>query len=68
MMVAEAVVEPGEDDFKVIILRDLRLGSTDTVLGIYQLVESVRRLAKWVEEEYRPWLEKEALLGGDWVS
>ncbi|CAM6085752.1 unnamed protein product [Calypogeia fissa] len=65
MMVAEAIVEPGADDFKVVILRDLRLGSTDSVLGIYQLVEAVRRLARWVDEEYRPWLEREALLGGD---
>jgi hypothetical protein len=69
MMVAEAVVDPnagtGADDFRVVILRDLRLGSTDTVLGIYQLVEAVRRLARWVDEEYRPWLEREALLSGE---
>jgi hypothetical protein len=56
--VAEAVVEHGREDFKVVILRDLRLGLTDTILGIYQLVEAVRRLARWVHEEYRPWLER----------
>jgi hypothetical protein len=66
MMVAEAIVDrDGGGDFKVVILRDLRLGSTDTVLGIYQLIEAVGRLARWVDEEYRPWLENEPLLGGE---
>jgi hypothetical protein len=56
MMVAEA-----KGDGRIIILRDLRLGATDTVLGIYQLISSVRRLARWVNEEYKPWLESHAL-------
>jgi hypothetical protein len=33
MMLAEAVVEHGREDFKVVITRDLRMGSTDTILG-----------------------------------
>jgi hypothetical protein len=75
MMVAEAVrdqngggkgaeAEVGGYN-KVVILRDLRLGSTDTVLGIYQLVQAVRVLAEWAGGDYRRWLESEVLLGGD---
>jgi hypothetical protein len=65
MMVAEAVRDGGDRGYKVVMLRDLRLGSTDTVLGVYQLVEAVRRLARWVDKEYKLWLEGEALLGVD---
>lgn len=73
VMVAEAVQNGTVGDkrstedsqgYRVVILRDLRLGSTDTVLGIYQLVGAVRMLARWVNEEYRPWLQSETLLGG----
>jgi hypothetical protein len=59
MMVAEAVFDSKAEEFKVAIFRDLRLASTDTVLGIYQLVEALRRLARWTDEEYR---RREALL------
>lgn len=46
IMVAEAIFELKAKDIKVATPRDLRLGSTDTVLGIYQPVEAVSRLAR----------------------
>ena len=55
-MIAEAMA-----DRSIVILRDWLLGSTNSVLGIYQIVAAVRRLAKWVDEDYRPWFEKNAL-------
>jgi hypothetical protein len=62
MVVAVAVLEPNAKDCKAVILRDLRLGSTDTVLGIYQLVEAVRCLTRWADEKYRHWLERDVFL------
>ena len=57
LMIAEVGV-----DRKVVILKELRLGATDSVLGIYQIIASIRRLAKWVQEEYRPWFESNVLV------
>jgi len=55
------IAEVGADR-KVVILKELRLGGTDSILGIYQIIASVRRLAKWVQEEYRPWFESNVLV------
>lgn len=43
------------------IYRDLNLGATDSVLGVYQLVMSLRTLPGWIEKTDRPWFEQEAL-------
>jgi hypothetical protein len=56
LMIAEAV-----SPHQVKILRDIHLGSTDSLLGIYRLMAEIRRLACWVDEEYRPWFVREAL-------
>lgn len=42
------------------------LGSTETVVGVYQIVEAVGRLARWAHDDYRPWLERlmEAVVQG----
>lgn len=42
-MLAECAPDDG-----IYIYRDLKLGATDSVLRIYQLVELLRRLAAWV--------------------
>ena len=49
---------------QVIIHWDVYLGATNTMLGIYQLLAGVRRLAKWVHEKFRPWFMSEILGSG----
>lgn len=51
-----------QDDSEISIFRHLSLGSTRSVLGVYQLVASLRRLAEWTKDAYRPWLEENVLL------
>lgn len=45
----------------IVILRDLVLGSTRSVLGIYQILSAIGRLAEWVDHDYRSWFEENAL-------
>ena len=45
----------------VVIHRELSLGATNSMLGIYQLLAAVRRLAKWVHDDYQAWFIKEVL-------
>ncbi|KAI4189415.1 MAG: hypothetical protein LQ348_003792 [Seirophora lacunosa] len=49
---------------EIIVHRRISLGSTDKIVGIYQIIASVQRLAQWVAEEYQPWWIK-AILGVD---
>lgn len=35
----------------------VRIGATDSVVGIYQIISSLRVLARWIDEWYRPWFE-----------
>ncbi|KAI4111322.1 MAG: hypothetical protein LQ345_006822 [Seirophora villosa] len=49
---------------EIIIHRRVSLGSTDRIVGIYQIIASVQRLAQWVAEEYQPWWIR-AILGVD---
>ena len=37
------------------------LGDTLTLAGVYRVVAALRRLAKWVDEQYRPWFERNVL-------
>ncbi|KAI4130890.1 MAG: hypothetical protein LQ338_001487 [Usnochroma carphineum] len=60
LMIAEFKTE----ESLIILHRNIRLGSTNDILGIYQIIASLRRLAQWVSEEYRPWWTA-AVLGGD---
>ena len=43
------------------IYGELAMGSTQSHLGVYQLLAALRRLAQWVNEEYRPWWVREIL-------
>lgn len=45
----------------VVIHRELLLGGTNSMLGIYQLLAALRRLAKWMYEDYKPWFMTEVL-------
>ncbi|KAL8653684.1 MAG: hypothetical protein Q9210_001953 [Variospora velana] len=58
------IAEYKETENQIIIHRKISLGSTDEVVGIYQLIASVQRLAQWVAEEYQAWWIK-AVLGVD---
>jgi len=46
---------------QIVIYRDEKMGSTSSLLGVYELLAATRRLARWVDEVYRRWLEKEIL-------
>ena len=46
----------------VIILRDISIGDTGSLVGISKLIASLRRLAVWVGCDYRKFLEDEVLL------
>lgn len=36
-------------------------GETSSVLGVYKVVAVIRRLARWIKDDYRPWFEREVL-------
>ncbi|KAJ4248147.1 hypothetical protein NW762_012917 [Fusarium torreyae] len=40
------------------IAEKLAIGDTETLLGLYQLVASLRRLGDWIETTYREWADK----------
>lgn len=46
---------------RIYLLEGLVLGDTGSVFGVYQVIAAIRRLARWVNEEYRPWFEREVL-------
>ncbi|MCJ1278995.1 hypothetical protein MMC21_006816 [Puttea exsequens] len=43
------------------VFEDVELGSTNTALGVYRIVAAVRRLARWIHEEYWPWFKLDVL-------
>ncbi len=56
MMVAEAT-----EDRRIVLLKEITLGKTNSALGVYQIVAALKRLARWINEEYKPWFEENAL-------
>lgn len=46
---------------RILIHGELAIGSTQSHLGIYQILAALRRLAQWVNDEYRPWWIREIL-------
>ncbi|KAL8905673.1 MAG: hypothetical protein Q9207_002487 [Kuettlingeria erythrocarpa] len=49
------IAEMKLDEGQIILHSDIELGSSKDILGIYQIIASIRRLAKWTSEQYRPW-------------
>lgn len=47
-----------KDENRIVILRNFTLGSTTTVLGIFQILAALRRLAEWIDHDYRLWFER----------
>lgn len=45
----------------ILIHGELAIGSTQSHLGVYQILAALRRLARWVNDEYRPWWIREIL-------
>ena len=56
LMIASLV----END-RINLIKELDLGRTDSIAGVYQVVAAIRRIAQWVNDDYRPWFEKEIL-------
>lgn len=50
-----------EDDLKIRLHRHLNLVTTRSLLGVYHVVASLKLLAEWAKDTYRPWFEKEVL-------
>ena len=42
-------------------IKELYLGDTGSVIGVFQIIAAIRRVAQWVKDEYRPWFEREIL-------
>ena len=49
------------DNGRIDLIRELCLGETGSVAGVYQLIAAIRRLAQWVNDDYRPWFERQVL-------
>lgn len=46
---------------EVYIVMGLTLGSTENILGLYQVMRAIDRLAQWVIEDFKPWFEQKFL-------
>ncbi|KAH6881182.1 hypothetical protein B0T10DRAFT_495008 [Thelonectria olida] len=43
-----------DESGKALLLRTVRLGGTDSELGVYSLIMGLQRLRRWIKEEYWP--------------
>ena len=50
-----------QDNDRINLIKELYLGDTDSIAGVYQVIAAIRRIAQWVNDDYRPWFEKEVL-------
>ncbi|KAL9124951.1 MAG: hypothetical protein Q9175_008154 [Cornicularia normoerica] len=46
---------------RIDLIKELHLGDTGSVVGVYQVTAAIRRIAQWVNDEHRPWFEREVL-------
>ena len=46
---------------RIDLIKELHLGDTGSMLGVYQIIAAIRRLAEWVSKIYRPWFVREIL-------
>lgn len=56
-------VDEGKDRHRTAFWTELEFGSTRTILGSYQIVAGLRRLAKWANTVYVPWYTRHVLSG-----
>lgn len=51
---------------QVIIHQEVVFGRIDSMLGIYQAITGVKRMADWMQDVYKPWfLEQVMIIGGE---
>ena len=43
------------------LIKELLVGDTGSLAGVYQVIAAIRRIAQWVNDDYRPWFEREIL-------
>ena len=55
------IAEMRPQESLIVLHRGIKLGSTDSILGIYQILASIDRLAQWVSDDYRTWWTKTVL-------
>ncbi|KAL8759705.1 MAG: hypothetical protein Q9199_000577 [Rusavskia elegans] len=55
------IAEMKSEENLIILHRGIKLGSTDNILGIYQIIASIDRLAQWVSGDYRTWWTRTVL-------
>lgn len=55
------IAEMKSKESLIILHRGIKLGSTDSILGIYQIIASIDRLAQWVSSDYRTWWTRTVL-------
>lgn len=44
------------------IVSSFFLGETSSMIGLFCVIAGIRRLAKWIDESYRPWFEENILV------
>ena len=50
-----------QDNDRINLIKELYLGDTDSIAGVYQVIAAIRRIARWINDVYRPWFEREIL-------
>ena len=43
------------------LIKELLVRDTGSFAGVYQVIAAIRRIAQWVNDDYRPWFEREIL-------
>ena len=43
------------------LIKELLVGDTGSFAGVYQVIAAIRRITQWVNDDYRPWFEREIL-------
>lgn len=47
---------------QVIIHREVVFSRTDSMLGIYQAIAGVKRMADWMQNAYKPWFLEQIII------
>ena len=50
-----------QENERIHLIKELYLGDTGSIVGVYQVIAAIRRIARWISEDYRPWFEREIL-------
>lgn len=63
LLVAHFVLSSSTAPSSIIILRDIPIGTTASILGCFMAIASLRRLMVWVNHDFQEWWK--TILGGD---